>query len=70
MEPVDVHMYLWVDLELVGIIYYFDIAEKIDEDHVEVGPFFDWSISHVDIGKRTCNLFDKCFVPFSECVFT
>lgn len=36
----------------MGMVSYFDNAKKVEEAHVEVCPSFDWSISHVDVGKR------------------
>lgn len=54
----------------MGTIYFFDNTEKMEEAHIQGDPSFAWPVSQVDVGKRICDYFDKCFIPFYQCPFT
>lgn len=68
--PPDVGIEHWVDSELEGTISVFDSAVKVEETHIEMDPYSDWFVSHIDANNKICNSFDMCYVPFYECLFT
>lgn len=45
ISPPDVKFYHWVHPELVGIVFVFDIGEKVEEAQIEVG-FIRINLSH------------------------
>lgn len=55
-------------VELDDAIKYNSMA--IDATNIVVGDPLNWSVLQVDSGKRICNPFDGCPVPFYECMFT
>lgn len=59
-----------MDPKLVGTISVFNSVKKVDEAQIKKDPSFNWFVSHIDDGKRTCNSFGRCFIPFHECLFT
>lgn len=65
-----IYKYIWVDAMIVGTPLCFKYQATIDASNIVVDYPSNWSILLVDSGKSIWSSFDRCSVPFNECVFT
>lgn len=70
VQPPDSGLYILVDSELVGAVSVYNCVKKVAEIHIEVGPSFNWVVSHIDEGKIICSRYDGCIIPFYTFFFT
>lgn len=68
MSPLYDGLYHWVDPKLVGTVSIFNHVAKAKESEIEMGPYSNWYVSHIDGGNRIYNPYDICYVPFCECL--
>lgn len=69
VDSTNVDQYCWVDPKFVRMISFFWSAWNMENDLVDLDPYFDWWASPVIINKRICSSFKRCSIPFYECLF-
>lgn len=50
--PTHVAQYHWVDTRLLGIISLCSNTRKLEDSYKDVGPPYDWYLTHVNPRKR------------------
>lgn len=64
-----VDKYLWVEYDILCMVFVFNKASHMDNAHWNVGSPFDWLVPYVEPEKRLCGRFDGCVFPIHECMF-
>lgn len=59
-----------MDHELLGTIFFFGNSYCMENVRVDLSLSSDWSVSHIDFGRRICSSFDGCSIPFYEGIFS